>query len=222
MREGAEGHSILERVDKRLPLSHEDKNQSLTAGIPSDSMSDLPPGGVPPVAVPVPPGSVVLVTRGDRRCTYTGCDRPEHGTDFHHIEAGRRSGGQDWTALAGSTLCNACYQQYKRRGTLERSRNKPIATGSRRCTYPNCEKPDHGSKFFLIEQGKNTADKDWSSIVGMVLCKACYQQYIRSGKLERSRNKPLMSGARRCSYYDCDRPEHGSCFYQIEAGKTAG
>jgi hypothetical protein len=165
---------------------------------------------------------VAPATRGERRCTYAGCDRPEHGSDFHHIEAGRRSGGQDWSPLAGSTLCNACYQQYKRRGTLERSRNKPIAAGARRCTYANCEKPDHGTKFFLIEQGKNTASKDWSSIVGMVLCKACYQQFIRSGKLERSRNKPLTNGARRCSYPDCDRPEHGSCFYQIETGKTAG
>ena len=75
-------------------------------------------------------------TRPEKRCTYANCDRPEHGSDFHQIEAGRRSGGQDWSALAGFTLCNACYQQYKRRGTLERSRNKPIQAGKRRSEPP--------------------------------------------------------------------------------------
>jgi hypothetical protein len=75
-------------------------------------------------------------TRPEKRCTYANCDRPEHGSDFHQIEAGRRSGGQDWSSLAGFTLCNACYQQYKRRGTLERSRNKPIQAGKRRSESP--------------------------------------------------------------------------------------
>ena len=78
-----------------------------------------------------------------------------------------------------------------------------------RCTFSGCEKPEHGTKFFLIEEGKMTGDKDWSSIAGSVLCKACYQQFMRSGKLERTRNKPLARSARRCAYADCDRPEHG-------------
>lgn len=55
-------------------------------------------------------------------CTYVGCEKPVAATRYHEIIQGKRSaGGQDWTTLVGSVLCDACYQRYKKRGKLERS-----------------------------------------------------------------------------------------------------
>ena len=43
-------------------------------------------------------------TRPEKRCTYANCDRPEHGSDFHQIEAGRRSGDRTG-ALSLASRC---------------------------------------------------------------------------------------------------------------------
>ena len=61
-----------------------------------------------------------------RRCTYVDCERPEESRHYQ-ISEGTTAGGQDWSSLAGSVLCNACYTRFYRNGTLERSdRNKPL------------------------------------------------------------------------------------------------
>lgn len=121
-----------------------------------------------------------------RRCTYIGCDRPEESSHFYQIEVGRTSGGgQDWTSLAGSVLCNACYLRYARRGTLERPVNKPLSAASRRCTYAGCDRPDHGKHFYQIDESKTGGGRDWSSLSGHVLCHACYLQFRARGTLER-------------------------------------
>jgi hypothetical protein len=104
-----------------------------------------------------------------KRCTNKGCEKPEDSTCFFKIEAGRKSGGRDWSALEGEVLCAACYERYRSRGTLERHKNKPLDRSRRRCTYSRCDRPDHGEKFFLIEEGRSSGGKDWSSVVGQVM-----------------------------------------------------
>jgi hypothetical protein len=132
--------------------------------------------------------------RVKRRCTYVGCDRPEESSHFYQIEVGRTSGGgQDWTSLAGSVLCNACYLRYARRGTLERPVNKPLSAASRRCTYAGCDRPDHGKHFYQIDESKTGGGRDWSSLSGHVLCHACYLQFRARGTLER-RGRRSISG----------------------------
>lgn len=118
------------------------------------------------------------------RCSYEGCDRPHQSTRFHRVEAGQTAGGRNWSLLAGNVLCHACYCQYLKRGTLERTKNKPIAAGLRRCTLEGCERPDYGMAFYQIESGKNAGGRDWSILTGNVLCSACYQKFLRSGNLK--------------------------------------
>lgn len=134
---------------------------------------------------------------GELRCTYAGCDRPHQSTRFHRVEAGQTAGGRNWDLLSGSILCHACYCQYLKRGTLERTKNKPIAQGLRRCTLIGCERPDYGIAFYQIESGKNAGGRDWSMLTGNVLCSACYQRFLRSGTLKghvrpRNPNDPLL------------------------------
>lgn len=109
---------------------------------------------------PLPPAA--------KKCTYVGCDKPDESTCFFKIEAGRKSGGRDWSKLEGNVLCAACYERYRTRGTLERFKNKPLARERRKCTYLNCDRPTHGEKFMEIEEGRSSGGRDWSSVVGQV------------------------------------------------------
>ena len=86
---------------------------------------------------------------------------------------------------------------------------------ARRCTYSGCVRPHESIKFFEIEEGSNSGGQDWSSLVGSVLCHACYISFLRRGTLERAHNKPLTGSARRCTYEHCDSPADSSCFHQI-------
>jgi hypothetical protein len=155
-----------------------------------------------------------------RQCTYSLCDSPPHQVRFYEIEVGKTAGGQDWSPLAGSVLCKACYERFRQRGTLERAQNKQLVGSARQCTYKHCDSPTHGSKFFQIEEGKSAGGRDWSPLVGEVLCHACYERFLTRGTLERAQNKPLV-GSGPCSYSGCDSPPHSGRFYQIEEGKTA-
>jgi predicted NAD-dependent protein-ADP-ribosyltransferase YbiA (DUF1768 family) len=157
-----------------------------------------------------------------RRCTYKHCHSPTHGSNFYKIEEGKSAGRQDWSSVVGEVLCRACYCRFKDRGTLERSRNKPLDASARRCTHKHCDSPTESSNFYKIEQGKSARGQDWSSVVGEVLCKACYERFSYKGSLERSHNKPLDASARRCTYKHCGSPTHGSKFLQIEEGKCTG
>jgi len=132
-----------------------------------------------------------------RHCSYAGCDKPDQSSKFYMIEAGKKAGGQDWSELSGRVLCQACYKRFKLGGSLERSRTKPLPTAARKCTYPGCRRPEHGSKFYQIDKDKKAGGQDWSHIAGNVLCRACYCQYNRGGTLERvlERTVPAPSDA---------------------------
>ena len=118
------------------------------------------------------------------KCSYTGCERPDAGSRFYQIKEGKSAGGQDWSSVVGEVLCDACYSRFKRSGTLERSYNKPLEEEQRRCTYKHCDSPTHGSNFYQIQEGKSAGGQDWSSVVGEVLCHACYERFRKRGALE--------------------------------------
>ena len=169
------------------------------------------PGGRPP-----------RTDRPPSLCTYEHCERPTESSNFFLIEEGRTSGGQDWSSVTGNVLCRACYSRFRDRGTLERERSKPLPTSARRCTYEHCDKPDEGNKFFLIEEGKTSGGQDWSSVVGHVLCKACYDRFYKRGTLGKKVSKDEQDNDWVCAYEKCSNPTESSRFYMIEEGKSAG
>ena len=93
-----------------------------------------------------------------------------------------------------------------------------------RCSYSKCERPEQSCRYVKIEEGRTSGGRDWSSLVGSVLCQACYSRYYERGSLEKilPMGKPLVGSARRCTYDHCDNPTKSSCFYRIGEGKTAG
>jgi len=121
-------------------------------------------------------------------CTYEHCDSPSKGKKFYLIrddEEGKTTNGHDWSPVAGKVLCRSCYEQFRKKGTLERTKNKTLHPSARRCTYDMCDRPAEGINFYQIEKGKTTGGQDWSPIVGSVLCHACYQRYSKRGTLHR-------------------------------------
>lgn len=132
-----------------------------------------------------------------KRCSYWGCDKRDQSCHFYTIESRTRAGGQDWSALVGSVLCHACYNRYRNSGTLERMTNKPLPAFARRCTYPACDRPDRSSHFYTIEEGKKAGGQDWTSVVGSVLCHACYKQFLQRGTLDRTYGSGRSQSVRR-------------------------
>jgi nicotinic acid mononucleotide adenylyltransferase len=95
-----------------------------------------------------------------KRCSNASCKRPDESSNFHQICESRTAGGQDWSSLAGSMLCEVCFQKFKRSGTLERPNNKPLAASARRCTYAGCKRSDpkqHGQ--VAAESGGRTGKR---------------------------------------------------------------
>jgi hypothetical protein len=100
------------------------------------------------------------------RCTYADCERPADSSKFYQISEDSTSGGQDWSSLAGSVLCQACYLCFNKSGTLERYANKPLAAegggraGKRKAA---CEDDKMRGKGEQVERRKLNAstDKDW-------------------------------------------------------------
>jgi hypothetical protein len=90
-----------------------------------------------------------------QRCSYEGCRRPEESHKFHQIDAGSEAGGRNWAELAGRVLCDACYNQFRSHGTLERTglRSESLSAADRICSYEGCKMPRKSSKFYRIELG---------------------------------------------------------------------
>ena len=53
-----------------------------------------------------------------RRCEYKDCKRPDESWYFCEVDGDWDRGGQNWSALAGTTLCGACYKHFKKFGKL--------------------------------------------------------------------------------------------------------
>jgi hypothetical protein len=156
-----------------------------------------------------------------KRCSYAKCGNPEKSVRFNQICERSKAGGQDWSSLAGTVLCNACWQTFKNKGTLERSKNTALEVSERRCTYTDCPGPEKGTSFMKIHAGKTSGGRDWSSIVGNVLCNACYVTFVSTGSLERTK-KILAASDRRCTYAECENPIDSSSFHQISKCRKSG
>lgn len=163
---------------------------------------------------------------GHKRCSYPGCNRPEQGKRFYRIQPESTAGGQDWKSLAGSVLCHMCYTQFTKKGTLVRTvhRGQPLEANQKRCSYAGCKKPDSSWKFIKIAGGSKAGKKDWSALANKVICGTCYDQFKRTGTLERAfhRGDPLENTARKCTYTGCKKPTESKTFYQIHGSSTAG
>jgi len=159
-----------------------------------------------------------------RECSYAGCKSPHESRKFFSIDGKSGAGGQDWSELAGSVLCATCYDQFLKRGTLERTRyqHKPLAKTARRCSYEGCRDPDDSKMFYQIDGGNKAGGQDWTELAGSVLCKRCYGQFCKRGRLERIKNEPLADSARRCTYVGCKNPTESRQFVQIDGASTAG
>lgn len=159
----------------------------------------------------------------ERKCTYGKCPKPSESAHFFRIEEGRTAGGKDWTNLIGMVLCEACYGQYKKRGTLERGGTKASLDPKRkRCTFDGCDKPEESSHFYLIEPGKTAGGRDWTPLVGNVLCHTCYCRWKNRGTFDRVLNRPVDPKLRTCSWKDCERPTESKSYAKIEPGKKTG
>jgi hypothetical protein len=171
-----------------------------------------------PTMVPAPAGS--------KRCAYPGCKRPEQGKRFYQIQGTSSAGGQDWKPLSGSVLCHMCYTQYTKKGTLQRTvhRGEPLTAEQKRCSYAGCKKPESSWKFIKIDGSSKAGQKDWSALNNKIICGTCYDQFKRTGTLERAfrRGDPLDNAAKRCTYAHCKRPDASSTFYQIHGSSNAG
>lgn len=130
-----------------------------------------------------------------KRCGYRECENPTVSSQFYDISATRTSGGQDWSSLAGSTICNACYCRFKRNGTLDRAMNKPLPKDARKCSFYGCERRDEGCHFYEIVEGQTAGGQDWSSLAGSVLCNACYLRFWKWGTLERQASRKRLGVA---------------------------
>lgn len=151
------------------------------------------------------------------RCSYEHCHRSEHRCWFVQVKEGMAARGQDCSSLAGRVLCEACYNQFSRIGTLKEGVEKGpglvgrvlcnatanachaqfsrsgtlerferrLDASERRCSYEGCDRPDESYYFLNIREGKKVGGQEWGSLVGSVMCKACYMRYWDKGTLDR-------------------------------------
>ena len=95
-----------------------------------------------------------------------------------------------------------------------------------RCSYEGCNSPNKSAKFLRIPVGCSTGGKDWTELVGSILCTPCHSYFRCYGTLKRTQSHrlkgALAASARRCSYKECIRPEKSCHFYRVEQGNTAG
>mmetsp|Transcript_29621 Transcript_29621/g.71401 ORF Transcript_29621/g.71401 Transcript_29621/m.71401 type:complete len:542 (-) Transcript_29621:159-1784(-) len=175
----------------------------------------------------------------EKKCCFEGCTRPEISSNFYLIHKGNKAGGQDWSTLEGCVLCDACYSRYKKRGTLSKTDTaETIATliPAKRCSISTCEKPEKSSRYFTVEQGRTSGGRDWTSLVGKVLCHTCYQRYKIFGTFDKKQAEqagaiiPAAPGGiaiggtqpRKCSSQHCARPTQSTQYHTVEPGCKAG
>lgn len=104
-------------------------------------------------------------------------------------------GDQNWSSVEGMILCHACYSFYGKHGTLHRvvkkltdgaappATKKPNVVQSS-CSYEYCSRKE-SKHFYHIRSGFSAGRQDWSRVLGMLLCHACYNHYSKYGSLER-------------------------------------
>lgn len=147
--------------------------------------------------------------RSVQQC-FSNCSRP--AKNFHTISGKCQAGGQDWSLLKGKTVCSACYHYFQRNGHLQRK----IITALEGCSYKFCLRPNESSKYKRIDSKCQAGGRNWSELVGKVLCNSCFTYFCLRGTLERQPRKGHMTDDRRqCTHADCQEPNESPKFYGI-------
>jgi hypothetical protein len=173
----------------------------------------------------------------EKKCQWEKCSNPTQSHHFYKVGESTKGGGKCWAHLVGKVLCSGCYNQYRKRGTLERestAAHKPkenegspaaVNDGTPRllCSYAMCQKPLENHKFYRVSEtytaGRNVC---WAPILGWTLCHACYRQYKRTGSFERPLGKKFEATEKRCTNVTCDNPTANSRFFVVDNTFKAG
>ncbi len=66
---------------------------------------------------------------------------------------------------------------------LGRRPGPPLTEADKRCGYDQCPRPDRSWHFYRISDRTASGGRDWSSLIGKVLCAECYSRFGRTGSL---------------------------------------
>mmetsp|Transcript_56072 Transcript_56072/g.137541 ORF Transcript_56072/g.137541 Transcript_56072/m.137541 type:complete len:470 (-) Transcript_56072:1269-2678(-) len=105
------------------------------------------------------------------------------------------------------------------------------------CSYEGCPNPTSSRQYYEVFPWTRAGGKDWSPLVGQMLCHSCYYQFQRKGSLQRDgrcrrpdqrgggegseqgassqASRPKKTG-QRCSYLKCGNPEQSRRFYRVD------
>jgi hypothetical protein len=114
-----------------------------------------------------------------RKCTYSGCDRPDESSHFYQIEEGKTAGGQDWSSVVGSVLCHRCYERFRTRGTLEpsaahvRKRQKTARNKKASKPSPSSTPPQASCATHHEEQDENEDEDEEQEAPDTGECMVC-------------------------------------------------
>jgi hypothetical protein len=129
---------------------------------------------------------------GENQCCYEKCENPTNSSQYHTIESDCQAGGKDWSTLVGKIVCETCYNHFSETGTLEREERADappllhdIDEKAKGCVYVRCINPLESTKYYTVPPDSNAGGQNWAGLAGRVLCKACYNRFRNTGRLER-------------------------------------
>ena len=73
-----------------------------------------------------------------------------------------------------------------RRGTMERAERSTMPAARKHCEYDGCLRPDSSKQFYLIHEGTLAGGQDWTSLIGKIFCRCCYDRFRKRGTMERA------------------------------------
>mmetsp|Transcript_17324 Transcript_17324/g.33974 ORF Transcript_17324/g.33974 Transcript_17324/m.33974 type:complete len:194 (-) Transcript_17324:5-586(-) len=166
-------------------------------------------------------------------CSYDKCLNPTDSHKYHKISNTTSAGGQDWSPHVGKVFCDPCYERFSRRGTLERSLYR-LEASEKMCSYDKCLNPTGSRYYYKISNTTSFGGKDWSHLVGNVVCHTCYSRFrskgviitfklspSNQGTLERSLYR-LEASEKMCSYDKCLNPTDSHKYHKISNTTSAG
>lgn len=74
----------------------------------------------------------------------------------------------------------------------DRSLGRKLDDGQQRCTNALCDNPEDSHRFFAVDSTFSAGKRDWATLVGQVLCHACYSRYRQRGTLERVSKRKMV------------------------------
>lgn len=120
-------------------------------------------------------------------CSYSECPgQSSSGDSWYEITDKTSAGQRDWSELCGQTLCQSCYACFSRRGTLVRRNRSNLSDLPLMCGNEDCSKLLAREKTTkLVSEGMKAGGQDWSSLLNLTLCNACYLRFRNKGTLDK-------------------------------------